>query len=130
MRDSLVALVARTHTREVPGGQLAIANWNGIQPSRLLDDAWQTAHATQAIQYVPYDIAIGLSGTYAIQSRIGEINRAFFAAVYTPAFASGGVTALGAMSSYLADLSATEEQLIKQYDDEITRLNRRLGTSR
>jgi hypothetical protein len=58
MQDSLTALLGRTKTREAAGGQLAIKNWNGLQPPQLLDDAWQTARSTQAIQYVPYDVVI------------------------------------------------------------------------
>jgi hypothetical protein len=127
MHDSLAALVARTHTKEVQGGQLAIANWSGLQPTQLLDDAWQTARSTQALEYLPYDEILALSRTYAIQQRIAELNRAFFGAVYTPQFASGGVFALGAMGSYLQDLAAAETRLSSQYDGEIKRIGKTLG---
>lgn len=131
MRDSLTALVARTHKREVAGGQLAIKNWNGLQPSQLLDDAWQTARSTQAVQYMPYHLIVGLSRTYAVQQRIGDVNRAFFGAVYTPGFATGGVAALSAMGSYLADLAATEAHLEQQYQAELARVDSSLrGPSR
>lgn len=126
MHDSLGALVARTHTREVPGGLFAVANWNGLQPTSLLDDAWQTARSTQALEYLPYDEVLALSRTYAIQQRIAEINRAFFGAVYTPEFASGGVFAIGSMSSYLQDVAAAETRLSSEYDAEIKRLDETL----
>lgn len=123
MLDSLVALIARTHGPRVPGGQRAIANWSGIHPPRLLEDAWQTARSTDALQYLPYDVVLAASRTYAVQQRIAEVNRAFFGAVYTPEFASGGVSALGAMSSYLEDMSATEDHLASQYDAELRQLD-------
>ncbi len=123
MRDSLAALLRRTTTRDAPGGLLAIKNWNGSQPAQLLDDAWQTARATQTIQYVPYDVVVGLSRTYAMQQRISDVNRAFYGAVFTPQFATGGVTSLAAMESYLGDISANEAQLVEQYDRELTRVD-------
>ncbi len=123
MHDSLAALIARTHTREVPGGQLAIKNWNGLQPAQLLEDAWQTARSTQALEYLPYDEVLALSRTYAVQQRVGDINRAFFGAVYTPEFASGGVFAIGAMSSFLQDMAAAETRLSGEYDKEIKQLD-------
>ncbi|HVX40668.1 MAG TPA: hypothetical protein VHB25_13955, partial [Gemmatimonadaceae bacterium] len=108
MRDSLRALLARTHSPEVPGGLLAIKNWNGLQPSPLVDDAWQTARSTQELTYLPYGLVIELSKTYAMQQRIADATRGLYAAVYTPAFASGGVAAIGAMSSFLDDLASNE----------------------
>ena len=123
MQDSLTALLGRATTRDVPGGLRAIKNWNGTQPAQLLDDAWQTARSTQAIQYVPYDLVVGLSRTYAMQQRVGDVNRAFYNAIYTPQFAIGGVTAMAAMESYLADVSANEAQLIRQYDRELARVD-------
>lgn len=119
MRDSLAALLARTRTAEVPGGLLAIKNWNGLSPTQLLDDAWQTARSTQELEYLPYDLVIGLSRTYAIQQRIGDANRGFYAAVYTPAFASGGVAAIGAMHSFLSDLTSNESHLLEQFAVEL-----------
>jgi hypothetical protein len=127
MQDSLTALLARTKTREVPGGQRAIENWSGLQPSQLLDDAWQTARSTQAIQYVPYEVVVRLSRTYAMQQRITDLNRAFFAAVYTPEFATGGVAALAAMGSYLSDLSSNEGHLLEQYDAELAQVDAFIG---
>lgn len=127
MQDSLTALLGRTKTRVVPGGQRAIENWSGLQPSQLLDDAWQTARATQAIQYVPYDVVVPLSRTYAMQQRITELNRAFFGVVYTPEFATGGVGALAAMDSYLQDLSSNEGRLVEQYDLELSQVDRFIG---
>lgn len=127
MLDSLKALLARTKTRDVPGGLRAIKNWSGLQPSQLLDDAWQTARATQAIQYVPYNVVVLLSRTYAMQQRITELNRAFFANVYTPEFAIGGVAALAAMSSYLEDLSSNEGHLVEQYDIELPQVDTFIG---
>jgi hypothetical protein len=124
MHDSLAALIARTHAREIPGGLAAISNWRGLQPTRLLDDAWQTARSTQVLQYLPYDVVLSLSRTYATQLRLSDIDRALFGAIYTPAFATGGVAAVAAMSSYLQDVVATEQSLAATYDAEIKQLDR------
>lgn len=130
MRDSLNALLVRTKTREVPGGLRAIKNWSGGQPSQLLDDAWQTARSTQAIQYVPYRVVVPLSRTYGMQQRITDMNRAFFSTVYTPEFATGGVAALAAMDSYLSDLSSNEGHLVEQYDAELAQVDAFIGSAR
>lgn len=122
MHDSIDALITRTRTRVVPGGLRAIANWNGLGPSQLLDDAWQTARATQSLEHLAYSMVLNLSGTYALQQRIGDVNRAFFATVYTPAFATGGVAAFGSMSNYLEDVSSTEGHLLDRYEAEISAL--------
>jgi hypothetical protein len=119
MRDSLAALLARTHGAVVPTGLRAIDNWSGLQPSPLLDDAWQTARATQDLQYLPYPVAVGISRTYAMQQRIADTNRGFYAAVYTPAFASGGVAAIAAMQSFLTDLVSNEGHLEEQMRREL-----------
>lgn len=130
MLDSLNALLARTKTRDVPGGLRAIKNWSGVQPAQLLDDAWQTARSTQAIQYVPYRVVVPLSRTYGMQQRITDMNRAFFGAVYTPEFATGGVAALAAVDSYLSDLSSNEGHLVEQYDAELAHVDAFIGTAR
>jgi hypothetical protein len=119
MQDSLGALIARTHEREVPGGLRAIANWSGLQPTQLLDDAWQTARATQDLQYLPYPVVVGLSRTYAMQQRIADAGRGFYAAVYTPAFATGGVSAIAAMQSFLSDLTSNEGHLEQQLERQL-----------
>jgi hypothetical protein len=119
MYDSLGALIARTHQHDVPGGLRAISNWNGLQPTQLLDDAWQTARATQDLQYLPYPVVVGLSRTYAMQQRIADANRGFYAAVYTPAFATGGVAAIAAMQSFLSDLTSNEGHLEEQLERQL-----------
>ncbi|HEX4683554.1 MAG TPA: hypothetical protein VH277_12630 [Gemmatimonadaceae bacterium] len=116
MRDSLAALIARTRGHEVTNGLRAIANWAGLSPTQLLDDAWQTARSTQELQYLPYTLVIGLSRTYAAQQRIGDASRGFYAAVYTPAFATGGVAAVASMQSFLNDLASNESHLQEQLD--------------
>ena len=58
------------------------------------------------------------------------MNRAFFGAVYTPEFATGGVGALAAMDSYLHDLSSNEEHLVEQYDAELAQVDAFIGTAR
>lgn len=116
MRDSLAALLARTRGSDVPGGLRAIDNWSGLRPTPILDDAWQTARSTQELQYLPYELVIGLSRTYAMQQRITDTNRGFYAAVYTPAFAAGGVAAIAAMQSFLGDLTSNEGHLQAQLD--------------
>jgi hypothetical protein len=114
MRDSLAAVVSRTHGSTVPNGFRAVANWNGLNPTQLLDDAWQTARSTQELQYLPYDLVIRLSRTYAMQQRIAETSRGFYAAVYTPAFVTGGISAIAAMQSFLVDLTSQEGHLETQ----------------
>jgi hypothetical protein len=116
MRDSLDAVVARTRTASPPGGLLAIHGWNGICPLRLVDNAWQTAGATGAMQYMPFAVVLPLSRAYGLQQRVVDIQRAFYSVVYTPEFAVGGVAAFASMSSFLSDLVANERQLVAQYD--------------
>lgn len=122
MADSLAALVARTRGRDAPGGLRAIANWSGFHPTQLLDEAWQTARSTEDLQYLPYSLVIGLSRTYAMQERIGDTSRGFYAAVYTPAFATGGVAAIAAMQSFLSDLQSNEGGLETQLDSSLARV--------
>jgi hypothetical protein len=129
MRDSLDALVARAHGKTVPGGLLAVKGWNGISPTRLVDDGWQSARATGAVQYIPYTEVLELSKSYGLQQRIADVQRAFYSVIYTPGFASGGVYALASMSSFLGDLSVNEQQLLRQYDKEIIGLRRMLGVA-
>jgi hypothetical protein len=62
-----------------------------------------------------------------MQQRITDLNRAFFAAVYTPEFATGGVAALAAMGSYLSDLSSNEGHLLEQYDAELAQVDAFIG---
>jgi len=121
MNDSLLALLGRTHGPVVPKGLRAIANWSGLSPAQWLDDAWQTTRSTQNIQYLPYAVAIQLSRAYAAQQRISDESRGFYAAVYTPAFATGGVSAIAAMQSFLGDLKSNEEHLQTQLDTTLAR---------
>ena len=121
MRDSMTALLKRTRGHEALGGLQAIKNWNGLMPTRLLDDAWQTARSTQALQYLPFDLVIGLSRAYAYQQQIADANRGLLAAVYTPAFATGGVGAVAAMYSFLDDLASNEQHLREELDAEVPR---------
>ncbi|HEX3865972.1 MAG TPA: hypothetical protein VHV78_04435 [Gemmatimonadaceae bacterium] len=116
MHDSLDALVARTHGQEPPGGLLAIKGWNGISPPRLVDNAWQAAAATGAMQHIPAAMVLQLAKTYSLQRRVDDIQRAFFSIVYTPQFALGGVGAIASMASFLGDLSVNENHLLAQYD--------------
>jgi hypothetical protein len=121
MRDSVAVLVARTRGPSMPNGLRAISNWSGVHPTPLFDDAWQTARSTQALQYLPYDAVVGLSRVYASQQRIVDASRGFSAAVYTPAFATGGVAAVAAMDSCLEDLTSNERHLLAQLDSEVAR---------
>ena len=116
MHDSLAALVARTHTASVPGGLQAVRGWDGIHPARVVDNAWLTAGATGAMQYIPFAVVLPLSKTYELQQRVVDLQRAFYSVVYTPQFAVGGVAAIASMSSFLGDLVANERQLVEQYD--------------
>jgi len=122
MTDSLTALLGRTHGPVVPNGLRAISNWQGLSPAQLLDDAWQTARSTEAVQYMPYGVVIQLSRAYAAQQRIADQSRGFYAAVYTPAFATGGVSAIAAMQSFLSDLKSNEEHLQTQLDSTLARV--------
>lgn len=111
MRDSLRALLARTHGPVVPGGLSAIKNWRGTHTAQPLDDAWQAARSTEALEYLPYDLVIQLSRGYAMQQQLTDINRGFYGAVFTPAFATGGTAALATMESYITDLASGEQHL-------------------
>lgn len=74
-----------------------------------------------ALQYLPFDLVIGLSRAYAYQQQIADANRGLLTAVYTPAFATGGVEAIAAMYSFLDDLASNEEHLRQQLDAEVPR---------
>jgi hypothetical protein len=124
MNDSLAALLGRTRGPVVPNGLRAIPNWVGLSPAQLLDDAWQTTRSTQDVQYLPYDVVIQLSRAYAAQQRITDQSRGFYAAVYTPAFATGGVSAIAAMQSFLGDLKSNEEHLQTQLDTTLARVKK------
>ena len=119
MRDSLRALVGRTRGQTTPGGLQVIKTWQGVQPTRLVDDAWHTAGATGLLQYMPYPLVLELSQTYSTQNRLQDVNRGLATVVYSPSFAANGVAALASVDSYLADIAETETQLVSQYDSSL-----------
>jgi len=130
MADSAEALITRTRGAAVPGGLGAIANYSGLHPTQVLDNAWQTARSTQALELISYDVAVGLSTTYAYQQRLVDLTRAFYAVSYGPAFSTGDIGALKSTWLYLGDAVANETEMIGRYDAQIARLDSILGPAR
>lgn len=125
MRDSLHALLLAGRDRARAADPSSIAGWKGIAPTRLVDNAWQTATTTGVMQYIPYAVALRLSSCYGLQHAIDDAQRAYYAVVYAPSFAAAGNSAVASMGSYLADLSVSERELAAQYDSALVLLTNR-----
>lgn len=89
----------------------------GLEPTVLLDTAWETALATGALNYMGFETVSALSLTYSLQERFEEFSRSRLPRLNPLATGSEAElqVAIRQALSYLQTLSQREQELIGIY---------------
>ncbi len=90
----------------------------GLHPITFEHTAWDLALATQALSYLPPDLAFEISKAYTKQTAFQTLENSFLIAMYTPGtFAKNNAEGYAtAMYLYLGDVNVQEPLIIKQYE--------------
>lgn len=123
MRD----VVARMAAEEAAGADLR-SIMEGLEPTVLLNTAWETALATGALTYMDFEVVSALSLTYSLQRRFAEESRSHLPDISvvpggSPAMLDDRITAA---RSYLEDLTRDEQQLRGVYAEALQMIGSRL----
>lgn len=89
----------------------------GLEPTVLLNTAWETALATGALNYMSYETVSALSLTYSLQERFEEFSRSGMPDLNSLANVSDDELRVGIQRalSYVQELSQREQELIGIY---------------
>lgn len=101
----------------------------GMRPVTFERTAWDLALATQALSYLPPDLAFGISKVYTQQNALQKLQDSFLASAFTPAsLASENFKGLAtAMEVYLADVNIQEPLMLSRYGEILPKVTRALG---
>ena len=105
-------------------------HFTGIHPVDYEHTAYDLALATQALSYLPQDLAFDVSKVYKKQASFQNLENTFLAALYSAgAMSTGNVKAFaGALRLYLGDVNVAEPALIDSYQKVIPLLKGAIQT--
>jgi len=106
-------------------------HFEGVRPIIFEHTAWDLALATQALSYLPPNLAFDISKVYTKQNSFQTLENSFLASAYTPAtFSSDDRKGLYiAMKFYLIDINIQEPAILQRYDQVIPEVERALSHS-
>ncbi|NIU34440.1 MAG: hypothetical protein GWM92_00975 [Gemmatimonadetes bacterium] len=89
----------------------------GLEPTVLLNTAWETAVATGALNYMGYETVSALSLTYSLQERFEDFSRTRLPRLNPVGTGSEGElrVAIRQALNYVQELSQREQELIGIY---------------
>ncbi|MBV9009363.1 MAG: hypothetical protein JO354_09400 [Verrucomicrobia bacterium] len=91
-------------------------HWQGLRPVFFEHTAWDLAVATQALTYIPSDLAFTISSVYTQQNAFQTYENSFVGAVLTPANSSDARALAASINGYLIDVNIREAALLEAYD--------------
>ncbi|HEU4665737.1 MAG TPA: hypothetical protein VFS55_17040 [Dokdonella sp.] len=96
----------------------AETRFRGVQPVMFEHTAWDLALATQALAYLPQDLAYSISRVYTRQQTFQAYESSFAQGMFSPmTFQVDDTSALGrSMQVYLTDVNIQEPGLMQAYD--------------
>lgn len=102
----------------------AATEFRGVQPVVFEHTAWDLALATQALSYLPQDLAYAISRVYTRQQTFQTYENSFAQGMFSPGtFQSDDTSALArAMLVYLSDVNIQEPKLVQSYDEALPRI--------
>jgi hypothetical protein len=126
----------RTYIQRLESIQPPIQSWNdidkqihfsGLGPSSAYNTAWETAVATNALVQIDYDTVKKLSSVYLRQKYVELVRQKFLDIFYNPATFHPDNAAGLVQSMYFMfqDLARVEENIIKDYDDTLRKIDER-----
>src|SRR5690349_7858672 len=98
--------------------------FRGVQPVVFEHTAWDLALATQALSYLPQDVAYAISRVYTRQQTFQTYENSFAQGMFSPStFQNDDTSALArAMQVYLTDVNIQEPRLMRSCDDALPRI--------
>jgi len=104
-------------------------HFEGMRPETFEHTAWDLALATQALSYLPPDLAFDISKVYTQQNAFQKLEDSFLASAFTPAGLSNeNVKGLAtAMETYLIDVNLQELPLVSRYEKIIPEAKRAIS---
>jgi hypothetical protein len=104
-------------------------HFEGMRPVIFEHTAWDLALATQALSYLPPDLAFDISKVYTQQNAFQKLEDSFLSAAFTPAsLSSDNVKGLAtAMEIYLTDVNIQEPAMVSRYEKIIPKVRRALS---
>ena len=98
--------------------------FRGVQPVVFEHTAWDLALATQALSYLPQDIAYAISRVYTQQQTFQTYENNFAQGMFSPStFQNDDTRALArAMQVYVTDVNIQEPKLVQSYDEALPRI--------
>lgn len=91
-------------------------------PAFLEYSAWEVAIATQALNYIPPDLAQDIAHIYAVQHQLDDITRDITQVMYARSGEADHRPFLGSAAMYFGDCALLEPRLIALYDSILPRL--------
>jgi hypothetical protein len=102
---------------------------SATNPAFMEYTAWDLAIATQALAYVDQDLAQRVAHVYAVQRQLDGATRDITLVMYSRAGDPEPAPLSIALATYFDDCNLIEPRLLKLYDEILTALDARLGTS-
>lgn len=105
-------------------GFQAATQFRGVQPVVFEHTAWDLALATQALSYLPQDLAYAISRVYTQQQTFQTYENSFAQGMFSPStFQNDDTRALArAMQVYITDVDIQEPKLVQSYDELLPRI--------
>jgi hypothetical protein len=104
-------------------------DFRGVQPVIFEHTAWDLAIATQALSYLPPELAFDISKVYTGQEAFQSLENSFLASAFAPTTISAEDKrgfAL-AMKIYLIDVNIMEPKILERYRQVIPEIKRAIG---
>jgi hypothetical protein len=104
-------------------------HFEGLRPVIFEHTAWDLALATQALSYLPPDLAFDISKVYTQQGAFQTLENSFLASAFTPATMAtdDAKGSANAMRTYLGDVNVQEPAMLTRYDQVIPQIQRALA---
>lgn len=99
----------------------------GLQPASFERTAWDLALATQSLTYIDADVAFALSRIYSAQDAYNQLTRGVTQAMYLSPPRQNLDAFAAAVEIYFSDLVVMEPQLLRMYDEALSRLDKALA---
>jgi hypothetical protein len=117
------AFLAGDGPKTMQGFQEA-TRFRGVQPVVFEHTAWDLALATQALSYLPQDLAYAISRVYTQQQTFQTYENSFAQGMFSPStFQNDDTRALArAMQVYITDVDIQEPRLVQSYDELLPRI--------
>lgn len=121
-------VVARMATRDASSADLRSV-MEGLQPTVLLNTAWETALATGALTHMHFEVVSALSLTYGLQERFTQESRSDLPRVSASPGMSPGLVGdqIAQAQSYLTSLARNEQELQSVYRQALEVIRARTG---